>query len=257
MDSQQMDKIFAQTLVGNYDDDEPWEAVRTLRLTGSRKVYDRASEWCRSDDPLKRARGADVLAQLGRTVDHPSNDFPEECFSIVSGLVRREKDPLPLNSAIHALGHIGNPLAVPLVIQHHVHPSTDVRFAVACALGNFANEPSAVEALLTLMQDADDDVRDWATFGLGVLGDLNSEEIRDALWQKMSDTSRDVREEALVGLGKRKDRRGLPTLIAELDQPEISDRVIEAAAEFLDEKEQGAGRSPGDYVAALKRHFSL
>jgi HEAT repeat protein len=257
MDSQQMDKIFAQTLAGDYDDESPWEAVRTLRLASGREVCERAAEWCRSEDSLKRARGADVLAQLGRTADHPSNDFPEECFSVVSDLVRREKDPLPLLSAIHALGHIGNPLAVPLVMEHRLHTSADVRFAVACALGNFANEPSAVEALLTLMQDVDDDVRDWATFGLGVVGDLDSEEIRDALWQKMSDTSRDVREEALVGLGKRKDQRALPALITELDQPEISDRVTEAAAAFLGEKENRADRSAGDYSAALKGRFSL
>jgi HEAT repeat protein len=100
-------------------------------------------------------------------------------------------------------------------------------------------------------------VRDWATFGLGVLGDLDSEEIRDALWQRMKDPNRDVREESLVGLGKRKDQRALPALIAELNQPEISDRVIEAAEGFLSETEQAEERSPSDYVAALKKRFSL
>ena len=257
MGSEQMDEIFAQTLTGDYDDESPWEAVRALRRTGGREVYDRAAEWCRSDDPLKRARGADVLAQLGRTVDHASNDFPEECFSVVSTLARREKDPLPLLSAVHALGHIGNPLAVPLVIEHRIHPSADVRFAVACALGNFANDPRAVSPLLALMQDVDKDVRDWATFGLGVLGDLDSQEIRDALWQRMRDANRDVREESLVGLGKRKDQRALPALIAEFDQSEISPRVIEAAEAFLGEKERADDRSPGDYLAALKRRFHL
>ena len=254
---EKMDEIFAQTLIGDYDDELPWEAVRTLRGMGSREVFDRAAEWCSSDNPLKRARGADVLAQLGGTVDHPSNNFPEERFSIVSTLVQREKDPLLLLAAVHALGHIGNPLAVPLVIAHCLHPSADVRFAVACALGNLANDPRGVDTLLALMQDVDEDVRDWATFGLGALGDLDSEEIRDALWDRMSDPNRDVREESLVGLGKRKDQRALPPLIVELNQPEISDRVIEAAQAFLGEKQQGADRSPGDYIVALKKDFSL
>jgi hypothetical protein len=116
MGPEQVDEIFSRTLTGEYDDESSWEAVRTLHRTGGRQVCDRAAEWCRSDDPLKRARGADVIAQLGRTVEHPSNNFPEECFSVVSTLVQREKDPLPLLSAAHALGHIGNPLAVPLLI---------------------------------------------------------------------------------------------------------------------------------------------
>jgi len=124
-------------------------------------VYERAAEWCESDNPLKRARGADILAQLGRTVGHHSHDFPEECFSVVSNLVQREKESLPLLSAIHALGHIGNLLAVPMVIEHRFHTSADVRFAVACALGNFANDKRAADALLALMQDSDEDVRDW------------------------------------------------------------------------------------------------
>jgi hypothetical protein len=66
-----------------------------------------------------------------------------------------------------------------------------------------------------------------------------------------------VREESMVGLGKRKDQRGLPALIAELNQPEISDRLIEAAEAFLTDNVQRADRSPGDYVAALKKHFPL
>jgi HEAT repeat protein len=257
MGPEQMEKIFAQTLAGEYDDESPWEALRTLHRTGGREVCDRAAEWCRSDDSLKRARGADVLAQLGRTADHPSNDFPGECFSVVSDLMRREKDSLPLLSAVHSLGHIGNPLAVPLVTEHCRHTGADVRFAVACALGNFANDPCATETLLTLMQDADDDVRDWATFGLGVKGDLDSEKIRDALWQRMSDSITDVREEALVGLGKRKDKRALPALLVELQKLEVKDRVIEAAEGFLGEEKERTAQSPRDYIAALKSHFSL
>jgi HEAT repeat protein len=254
---EQMDEIFAQTLTGDYDDESPWEAIRTLRGIASREVFDCAVEWCTSDNPLKRARGADVLAQLGRTFEHPSNSFPEECFSAVSALVQREKEPVPLNSASSALGHIGNPQAIPLVVEHRFHPNADVRFGVAFALGNFANDSRAADALVTLMQDADDDVRDWATFGLGVQGDRDSEEIRDALFQRLTDPHRDVREEALAGLAKRKDQRALPTLISALSQPEISDCVLEAAESFLGETKQGIKSSSSDYIAALKTRFSM
>ena len=105
------------------------------------------------------------------------------------------------------------------------------------------------------MRDADEDVRDWATFGLGVQGDLDSDEIRDALWQRISDPSPDVREECLVGLAKRKDHRALEVLVAALNQPEVSNRVREAAAEFLGE--QQADHTSSHYIALLKERFAL
>jgi len=252
----QLNDIFARTLSGDYDDDAPWEAVRTLHRMGSREVFEYAAEWCSAPSPLKRARGADVLAQLGKTVEHPCNNFPDESFAVVSSLVRQEKDPLPLLSAIHALGHIGNPQAVPLVIEHRLHPKPEVRFAVACALGNFADDPSAIEALLALTQDVDNDVRDWATFGVGVLGHGDSSEIRDALVKRLGDSDEDVREEAMVALGKRKDERVLSALLSALEQDVTPDRAVEAASEMLDMQNEGEDWKGADYAAALRGRFS-
>jgi HEAT repeat protein len=255
MGPEEIDQIFAQALLGDYDDEAPWEAVGKLRLTSGREVYERAAEWCQSENPLKRARGADILAQLGRTVDQHCHDFPDECLSAVSNLVQREKEELPLMSAVYALGHIGNLRAVPMIMEHRFHTSVDVRLAVACALGNFANDKRAADVLVALMQDSDEDVRDWATFGLGVLGELDSAEIRDALWQRMDDANGNVREESLAGLSKRQDKRALPKLIAELNQSEISSCVMEAAEAFLGESENRDTWRPKNYVDALKKRF--
>jgi HEAT repeat protein len=254
---EQLDEIFTQTLTGDYGDELPWKAVHTLRIIGTRQVFERAAEWCVSESPLKRARGTDVLAQIGRTSEHPYNNFPDESFLIVSKLALRESDPLPLLSAIYALGHIGSPLGLPLMIQNRTHESPDVRLAVACALGKFADDPSAVQALTAMMQDADEDVRDWATFGLGVLGDADSSEIRDALSKRITDANRDVREEAILALSKRKVLRALPALIAELNQPNISDRLKNAAELLLDDKEHRIDWSSNDYAVALRKHYSL
>lgn len=251
-----LDDLFEMALSGSYDDDVPWEAVRNLHRLGSREVFDRAAAWCSSSDALKRARGADVLAQLGKTAEHPTNNFPDESFAVVSSLVRQEIDPLPLLSAIQALGHIGNPQAVSLVIAHRLNPKPQVRFAVACALGNFADDPSAIEALLALTQDIDDDVRDWATFGVGVLGHGDSPGIRDALVKLLADCDEDVREEAMVGLGKRKDQRVLPILLSALEQPIPPDRAIEAASEMLDMQNESDDWKGIHYAAALRERFS-
>jgi len=114
----EVDELFSKTLVGGYDDDEPWEAVALLRRIGTREVFDRAADWCLSENPRQRAVGFDVLAQLGRTVEHPRNNYPDESFSLVSRLVQAETNLQPLCSALHALGSIGNPLGVQLLVEH-------------------------------------------------------------------------------------------------------------------------------------------
>jgi len=108
-----------------------------------------------------------------------------------------------------------------------------------------------------LMRDADEDVRDWATFGLGVLGDEDSSEIRGALCKRITDPNRVVREEAILALSKRKELRVVPALLAELNQPDISERLKGAAESFLDNNERRIGWSPNDYAAALRKQFSL
>ena len=85
---------------------------------GTREIFVQAAEWCDSENPLLRARGADVLSQLGKTWEHRSNSFPEESYSVVSTLLQRENELPPLNSAIAALGHIENLQAVPLIAEH-------------------------------------------------------------------------------------------------------------------------------------------
>lgn len=250
-----INELFAQTLQGDYDEDKPWDAVHSLRRIGTREVFDKAVEWIESADQLERARGLDVIAQLGKTAEHPSNSFPQESYDLVVKAVQREREVQPLNSAISALGHIDDPRAVPLIAAFHSHPHEEIRFAVACALGCFPNEPLSVQTLLQLMEDSDADVRDWATFGLGVLGDQDSPEIRQALSRRVNDEDVDAREEALVGLAKRRDTRILPQLIHELEQPIISSRVVEAAHTILGFDEHQEGWSGQDYARSVRERF--
>jgi hypothetical protein len=59
---QNIDELFAQTLKGDPDDESAWEAVNALRRIGTREVFNRAAAWCKSANPMERARGASVLA---------------------------------------------------------------------------------------------------------------------------------------------------------------------------------------------------
>jgi HEAT repeat protein len=251
-----IDDLFSQTLRGDYDADLPWDAVRSLSKIGSREVFNRAAAWCGSQNPLERARGVDVLAQLGKTSEHPETAYAAESFPVVSTVALSETDPRPLSSAIHALGHIANPLAIPLLTMHQNHPDPDVRFAVACALGNFADNPVAATTLIEMTRDVDDDVRNWATFAIGTLTRLNSPELRDALIAGLSDPYEDVREEAIAGLARFKDKRVLPALLSALEESPVAENILDAARELLGIEDGPAGWVAKDYAKALRERFA-
>jgi HEAT repeat protein len=134
-------------------------------------------------------------------------------------------------SALVALGHLdaGDPVDI---VSQAAHPSADIRHAVAYALGGRADVIS-VRALTALSSDHDEDVRDWATFGLGSLCDVDTTDVRDALIARLSDENAEVRGEALVGLAMRADRRASPYLIAALKRGETHYLILEASEELI------------------------
>jgi hypothetical protein len=268
MNTSEIEALFAQTLIGAYEDDGAWAAVSALRQDGSREIFEYSAAWCMSDDPLKKARGAAILCQLRRAPlgnapdegtqwDKPEWMFRDESYSLVTRMLDNEQDPVVLASAIAALGHLDNVSGVPLILGYQDHPDEEVRFAVACALGCFPNDSQSVDGLLKLTSDSDADVRDWAVFGLGVQGDADSPEIRGALLRCLGDANEDVREEAAVGLGKRQDQRLLPTLRKMLDGPEVKVRVGEAAAALLGLDCDPPEWTAADYRAALTRKLQI
>jgi HEAT repeat protein len=263
MNTAEVEALLARTLLGDYDAEDAWEAVHALHRDGSREIFDRAAAWCVSDDPLKRARAAAILSQLlrapapGESWLTTEKLFRDESYVLITKALEKEQDPLVLNSAINALGHLDNAEAIPLILRYQDHLDADVRFQVAVALGRFPNDPQSVRGLLKLTSDADADVRDWAVFGLGVQGDADSSEIRDALLRCLDDANENVREEAAVGLGKRQDQRLLPKLQTMLDEPELKSRVAEAAAALLGFEKDPPDWTAEDYKAALKSSFQI
>jgi hypothetical protein len=260
MNPSELEALFARTLLGEYDDEEPWTAVAALRQNGSREIFEYAAAWCLSDDALKRARAADILCQLRRashTPKEPQWMFRDECYSLITKMLESERNALVIDSAVHALGHLHNPEATPTILRYQDHPDEKVRFAVAFALGCFANDPQSVQGLLKLSSDTDAGVRDWAVFGLGVQGDADSPEIREVFLRYVDDSDVNVREEAAVGLGKRGDRLLVPKLLAmlALDEPAIKVRVAEAALALLGLDQDPPEWSVADYKAALLDKF--
>lgn len=251
----EMEALFARTLTADEDDENAWRAIHALQTRGTREVFEFAAGWCTSDEALKRKRGADVLAQMGKTEAQPVTLFREESAALLMKMLEGETDPGVQSSAIVALGHLEDAGAIPSILKFIARPASEVRFAVAFALGHFANEERAAEALLKLMRDSDDDVRDWATFHLGVIGDRDSDEIRKALLRNLADEDEDVREEAMVGLAKRKDLRALSAVRTALRETCDSPRGIDAARALLEMDGTEEPTDAAGWLAALARRF--
>jgi len=248
------DELFAQTVKGDYDNDKAWDAIHSLRATGSREVFDKAVAWCRSSEPLQRARAADILAQFGHTADNQTTLFANESFPVLAAMLDSETDPVALSAIVTAFGHLENPSIIPQILPLSYHSDTDVRYGLAFTLGCFADDERTVSTLMKLMADKDSEVRDWATFGLGGLGDFDSPKIREALFKNISDEDEDVREEAIVGLAKRKDPRSLPEVMSALQDEERSTRAVEAA-NFLLDRTTDPLEDPAACLKALRQHF--
>jgi len=228
------------------DDNEAWDVIAALHWRGTSEVLQSALGLCARPEPGVRARGADILGQLGI----PHRTFPEECFVALQALL---SDPNAgvLSSAIVALSHLDAERAMPHILGFTKHRDDDVRFSVTTALGGL-DAQEAIEALIELSSDKDSDVRDWATFGLGSQTDVDSQEIRAALAAALHDDDPDVRYEAVCGLGRRGDARSIPFLKNMLhDQPkDIFLRGTALMLLGLDERDE---MSSGELLGALQR----
>src|ERR1700729_1457703 len=108
----EIDKLFQQTLEGDYDDEDdeggPWEAVSKLQAIAAdevagRLVFDKAVQWCSNNKPAKRRRGVDILAQLGKTEDHTDVVFAAESYNVIIGVLEDELDLQVIDSCLVAL----------------------------------------------------------------------------------------------------------------------------------------------------------
>jgi HEAT repeat protein len=209
------------------DNDAAWEAVAALQWRGSAEVLDRVLPSTRSSDAFTRGRAADILGQLGI----PERTFPDQCFDAVLPLLSDHEWEVVF-AAILALQHINASRAAPHIIPFAQHEHGNIRYAVAFALGGI-DTAEAIDTLLALMKDADAEVRNWSTFGLGQLSDADTDGIRTALAARLADADQDVRYEAVIGLGRRRDGRVLGMLKTLLEEDGDDLFARQAAAKFL------------------------
>jgi len=186
---------------------------------------------CQSKDSTKATLGADILGQLG-TPDFP---FHKESVPVLLKLIDNQPDESALQAATMALGRTGDSRAIEKLIELKNYSGEEVRFAVVHGLLTLEDEKS-IQALIELSEDEDADVRNWATFGLGSQIEVDTKEIRDALFKRLDEDDDEIRGEALVGLSIRKDERVLDPLLKELASQWVGVLAVEAAGELGDQK---------------------
>jgi hypothetical protein len=221
MTTEEIEMLFTATLLGDYDDDAGWDAVRKLRTNGNQTIFEKAAAWCHSPEAPCRARGADILCQLRapKTPEQELNKavadviYASESFDLLSRMIGTELDEQALSSELHGIGHLRQEGSASILVPFATHASGEIRFAAACALGSFPNDPVVIPSLIGLADDQDDEVRDWSLFALGSQSDADSHEIREVFVRHLEDPFSNAREEAIAGLAKRKDpRAALPLL---------------------------------------------
>ena len=210
-------------------EDEAWEFLAVLHQRGNHEVLEVAECLCAGASVKERCMGASIVAQLGM----PESAFPNEALECLKEMLSLETEDEVLAAIACALGHLDDPRCIELLLPLKAHPNPSVRYGVVHGVSG-QNHPAAIQMLIELSRDEDDETRDWATFGLGTFIDSDTPEIREALWARLSDSVENTRTEALMGLARRKDRRIVVPLLKVLLSDKVSPIHIEAAVEIGD-----------------------
>ncbi|MEY9947999.1 HEAT repeat domain-containing protein [Kitasatospora sp. GAS1066B] len=227
--------LAAARLALETDDDDRWHDYHTLLHQASAEptaALPLGLALLGAPDPIDRAAGCDLLKDV---CDRHDAARPEALTALLA-LAQGEAEGRVLSSLAGALGRTQDRRAAPVLVGLARHPDAEVRFHVAVnfavALGDRAEGPE-LEALLALTRDADPDVRNWATFELGSVAELDSPEIRAALWERTTDEYPDARAEGVNGLARRHDPRAVPLLAELLADPAGEHTLSLGAAEIL------------------------
>jgi HEAT repeat protein len=237
------DALLARALIEEQEDAQgvstDWEAINELRRRATHEVFTLAEGLTRSSMPVERKLGLDVLGQLG--LDRP---FREETVDLLRRLLATEQHASVIAAALVAFGHLNDTRGRAYLLTHCAHPALEVRRAVAWALPNCAcmddnhkiRDAQVVAALIGLMVDEDDGVRDWATFGLGRQIEADTPDIREALADRMLDSHDEARAEAIAGLLLRHDDRAIEPALELLRSGTVPSGVLIALKEVGDDR---------------------
>jgi HEAT repeat protein len=218
------------------NDEAYWKPIRLLQGRSPSEVWSLVAPLADSSDERLRGLVPDVLRHLGER----GRPLVAETIDLLREMLRTEQSATVLAAIAAAFVDLADSSAVELLAPFVTHRSTEVRLAVVHGLLPVA--PRVVPLLIGLSRDADENVRNWAAFGLGSqLGEpgdpsfVNTQEVRDALADRLGDGHDETRAEAALGLAVRGDGRALPFVRHELERGSPWLHFVEAATALADE----------------------
>ncbi|WP_246063320.1 ankyrin repeat domain-containing protein [Nonomuraea longispora] len=231
-----VDRLVARA-VAHRDLDEDaetwWIVADSLARRGDEETYEVLSRLCVSEDPREREFGVDAIAQFG--VSEDDKPYVDRTLPLLQRMVTTEGHPQVLRSVLAALGHQGDPRALPYVLDilgrpGHTRTATD---AIALADVLPPDDEEGLALLIEMTQDDVSDIRDWATAGLAGL-QADTPAVREALAARLTDTDLRTVAEATRGLAARGDERaaqGAERVLAESDDEYARDLVSRPPAD--------------------------
>ena len=188
-------------------------------------VWTLIEPFARDEDPRLRALVPDVLRYLEENRDER---LVMRSVGLLGTMLVAEATPSVIESIALAFVDLRNPSVVTTLRPLATHADAGVRKAVVHGLLQRADD--AIPELIALSRDANDEVRNWATFGLGSQTEVDTPELRDALVERLDDPHDETRAEAALGLACRKDARAIPVIVRELANDSPWTHYEEAAA---------------------------
>jgi Ankyrin repeats (3 copies) len=231
------DQLFARTL-NDPSTEHVEEAIEELRTRGTRPVVERAMQMVRSQNGIERLVGIAVLNDFGARKNFP---FRDEYALVLVGALYTD-DEVQLARTINCVAKTESDCALEPLLLLSRHRSEAVRLSVAQGLPSFgrgercSESDPMVSALLDLMDDQDEEVRNWATFGIGSQVSVDGPAIRSALRARLADNNDDARAEAVIGLVQRRDPCSYDTVLRELTNEWVGRLAVQAAALLGDER---------------------
>lgn len=210
--------------------DAYWDRIIELRKQYTGKVYVICQQLIASEQESDRKMGYDIIAQIGDLSFRQSKHIQQMYLD----KLKIERNHALEEALLYGLSHNNNNLPLDAIDQlQHYQSNNDaiLRLGLVHCLSGI-DSPKAIMILLTLMQDENDEVRNWSTFGIGSQLDTDNQAIRAALWKNVTDKYQDVRYEAILGLAKRQVMEVVSVIETELQQGNIGTLLFEAIVEL-------------------------
>lgn len=207
-----------------------WDDIHILRKRATKEIFNQSIKLTKSKKAKKREIGIDILAQLS----NKPRTFYKESVKLFFKLLKNEKNTKVLTSLLYAIGHNNDKLKksqINIICLFINSNKKSIQEALVFSLLGIENK-KAIKTLIILSKSNTNDVRNWATFGIGTQTERDTKYIREALWNRINDRHEETKFEAIVGLAKRKDIRIKKIIKRELHQKEFGSLLFEAISEL-------------------------